>query len=103
MKAWLLKLFGPIGEFLGALFSNAINKELKIVLPIAAKFVAQVAKDPSLLSGGAKFDAAAAGIMAELASAQINVAVSTLNLAIELAYTKYSVEQAAATPVVASN
>lgn len=93
MKAWLLKLFGDIGEYLSVLFDKAIKEELKIVLPIATKLVRQVAADPTLLSGSAKRDAVIAGIIAELAVAQTQVGLSIISLAIELAYTRMKVEQ----------
>lgn len=50
MKAWFLKIFGPLGEYLSALFSKALNEQLKVVLPIAAKLVKQVAADPTLIT-----------------------------------------------------
>jgi hypothetical protein len=93
MKAWLLKWFGPVGEYLSAILNSAVHQELKIVLPIATKLVKQVASDPTLLNGGAKFDAALAGVLLELGAAQSQVAISTVSLAIELAYTKFKLEQ----------
>jgi hypothetical protein len=93
MKAWLLKFFGPLGEFLSTILNSAVHQELQIVLPIATKLVKQVAADPSLLTGGAKFDAALAGVLLELSAAQTQVAVSTISLAIELAYTTMKVQQ----------
>lgn len=93
MKQWLLKLFGNVGEFLAVLFNNAIQQELKVVLPIAAKAVAQVAVDPALLTGDLRRNAALVAIGGELAKAQVQVGLSTVNLAIELAYTKFKTEQ----------
>lgn len=91
--ASILKFFGVLGEYFAAIFKSAINQELKIVLPIATKAVKLVASDPSLLSGGAKREAAIAAILAELASKQAQVGISTLNLAIELAYQKFLVDE----------
>lgn len=94
MKAWLLKLFGDIGEYLSVLFDKAIKEELKVVLPIATKLVRQVAADPTLLSGSSKRDAVIAGIIAELGAAQMQVGLSVVSLAVELAYTRMKIEEA---------
>jgi hypothetical protein len=91
--ASILKFFGVLGEYFAAIFKSAINQQLKIVLPIATKAVKMVASDPSLLSGGAKREAAIASILAELAAKQVQVGVSTLNLAIELAYQKFLIDE----------
>lgn len=93
MLASFLKMFGVLGEYFAVIFKNAINQELKIILPIATKAVARIASDPTLASGGARRDAAIAEILAELASKQVQVGISTLNLAIELAYQKFLTEQ----------
>lgn len=87
-KETILKFFGEIGAYLAAVLKPALQAELKVVLPLAAKAVAQVAADPTLLSGGAKRDAAVAAILAQLAKAQVSIGISTVNLAIELAVQK---------------
>jgi hypothetical protein len=93
-KTLLLKFFGKLGSYLQVLFEGALKAELEKVVPIAIKAVKQIAADPSLLSSGAKRDAAAAIILAELVGAQTAVATSTINLAIELAYQQFLKESA---------
>jgi hypothetical protein len=89
----ILSFFGVLGEYFAAIIKSAVNQELKIVLPVATKAIAAIAQDPTLLTGGAKRDAAIAIILAELGSKQVAVGVSTLNLAIELAYQKFLIDQ----------
>jgi hypothetical protein len=93
MKAWLLKFFGDLGEFLAVLFNKALNEELKVVLPIAKRLVAQVAADPNLITGSAKREVVIATILAELGAAQMSVGMSVVALAVELAVTKMKQEQ----------
>jgi hypothetical protein len=92
MKTWLLKFFGSLGEFLSVLFTTVIKKELNVALPIALEAVKQVANDSALTSGSAKRDAALALIAKQLVSVQLSIAMSTISLALELAYTKYKSE-----------
>lgn len=89
----ILKFFGILGEYFAVILRSAIKQELTLVLPIAGKAVATVAKD-STLSGKDKCEAAIALILAELAAKQVQVGISTINLAIELAYQKFVAEEA---------
>ena len=88
-KTALLKLLGELGDFLAVLFKSGIQKELKILLPIALKAVKEVASDITLTSGDAKFNAAFDIIGKELGSQQSAIGRSLVNLAIELAYQKF--------------
>jgi len=98
MKAWLLKFFGELGEFLAVLFNKALNEQLKVVLPIAKRLVVQVAKDPTLITGSAKREVVIATILAELGAAQVDVAKSVIALAVELAVTKMKEEDLLSAP-----
>lgn len=101
-KATLLSLFGELGNYLAILFKDALHKELALALPIATRVIAQVAMDPTLLSGSDKRDAAIGLALAELGKSQITIGISVLNLAIELAVQKSKAEAPAiAAPVVA--
>ncbi|MGZ8924331.1 MAG: hypothetical protein ACXW2E_00475 [Nitrososphaeraceae archaeon] len=60
-----------------------------MVVPIAAKAVRMVANDLSVLKSPEKRNAAVAAVLAELAAAQIEVGLSIVNLAIELAYVEF--------------
>jgi hypothetical protein len=92
MKVMILKFFGFLGEFLAVLFQKGISEELKIVLPIVTRYVKAVANDPSLITGSAKREVVFATVLSELGAAQISVASSVINLAIELAYQKFKNE-----------
>jgi len=81
-------VFGPLGAFLKPLLQIALQQEMAAVMPIAMAAVAQVAADPSLLSGGAKRDAALKIIGQQMQAASIQAAASTVNLVLELAVTK---------------
>lgn len=89
MKAWLLKFFGELGDFLAVLLKKGIQDELKALLPIALNAVKTVAADSSLTSGDAKFNAAFALIGDQLGSKQQTIGKSLINLAIELAYQRF--------------
>lgn len=95
MKAWFLRFFGSLGTFLSTLLSGALKQELEVVLPIALKAVKAVAADQSLLSSGAKRDAALASIIAELGKAQLQIGLSVMNLAVELAVQEYKTKNPA--------
>ena len=84
-KQTLLNALGTLGRFLSILFKDTLRKELEIILPIAIGAVTSVANDPTLLKSGAKQDAAAALILAELAKKQVEIGKSVINLGIELA------------------
>lgn len=85
IKQWFLNWLGDLGQFLKVLFKDALQAELKAVMPIALKVVKQVAADPTLLNGGAKRDAAIEQIQNELVKSQIQVGLSVVSLAVELA------------------
>lgn len=85
IKQWLLTTLGDLGKFLSVLFKESLKKELEVVAPIALQVVKQVASDPSLLSGGAKRDAAISAVQAQLIQSQVYVGVSVISLAVELA------------------
>ena len=89
VKAILVKMLGNLGEYLSVLFNKAIHDELAIILPLATKAVVQVAKDATLTSGEAKFDGAVAIILAEIGKSQLQIGVSLVNFAVELAYQKF--------------
>lgn len=84
-KQWFMKAMGELGQFLSVLFKDALQKELKAVMPIALAAVKQVAADPSLLTGGAKRDAAIELIGGQLLEAQKTIGLSVISLAVELA------------------
>jgi hypothetical protein len=88
-KTALLKLLGELGDFLAVLFKSGIQKQLKVLLPIAMKAVKEVASDITLTSGDAKFNAAFDIIGKELGAQQATIGRSLVNLAIELAYQKW--------------
>lgn len=85
IKEKLLSLLGDLGKLLSVLFKDALQKELKLVLPIAINVVKQVAADPSLLSGGMKREAAITLITDQLISSQKQIGLSVISLAVELA------------------
>lgn len=85
VKQWFLNMMGDLGQFLKVLFQDALQAELKAVMPIALDAVKQVAADPSLLTGGAKRDAAIATIQDQLVKSQVQVGLSVVSLAVELA------------------
>lgn len=84
-KQRILAWLGELGQFLSVLFKDALQQELKVVMPIALEAVKQVALDPTLLNGGAKRDAAIAQIQDQLVKSQIQVGLSVVSLAVELA------------------
>jgi len=85
MKEWILGLLGDLGQFLKVLFKDALQKELKAIMPIAMAAVKQVAADPSLIKGGDKRDAAIEIIKGQLLDSQKQVGMSILAFAVELA------------------
>ena len=85
IKQWIVRVFGVVGQFISTLFKEAVRQELEVVLPLAARAVAQVAADPSLVQPNHKREAAIATILAELSAAQIQIGLSVVSLAIELA------------------
>lgn len=93
MKAWILKLFGEIGEFLAVLLKKGIQEQLKALLPIALNAVKTVAADATLTSGEAKFNAAFSIIGDQLGDKQQAIGKSLINLAIELAVQKMKENQ----------
>lgn len=94
ISGWFMKLFGALGRFLSVLFNAALKKELEVVMPIAAGAVRSVASDPTLFQPGMKREAALALIMAQLTKSQIEVGLSVVNLAIELAVQEFKATDA---------
>ncbi len=87
IKQKVLSMLGELGQFLAVLFKDTVQQELKVVVPIAVNAVAQVALDPTLLTGGAKRDAAIGLIQNQLVQSQVTVGVSVIYLALGLAVT----------------
>ena|SRR5229473_5261370 len=85
LQAHLAFVLGPLWEYVKVLFMGAVHNELAAVMPIAMQAVKDFAADPTLLTGPDKRAAAFTKILADLSAASINAAVSTVNLAIELA------------------
>ncbi len=85
VKEWIIAKLGILGQFLSVLFKDALQKELKLVLPIAAKVVAQIAADASILTSEQKRNVALENITAELLASQRDISKSIISLAIELA------------------
>lgn len=85
MKEWIIAKLGILGQFLSVLFKDALQKELKLVLPIAAKIVAQIAADTSILTSEQKRNVAFENITTELLASQRDISKSIISLAIELA------------------
>jgi hypothetical protein len=86
-KQKILSLLGDLGQFLSILFKDTVQQELKVVLPIALDTVTKIALDPTLLTGGARRDAAISAIQGQLAQSQVTVGLSVVSLAVELAVT----------------
>jgi hypothetical protein len=91
-KVSILHFFGLLGDYLSVLFTSAIQQEMKIVLPLATKYIAKIANDPTLLTGAEKRAVAISQIVGELGQGQSAIGSSIINLAIELAYQKFKVE-----------
>lgn len=87
MKAFILKWFGVIGEFLVALFRGTLRKELEVILPIVYGLVDEVARDAwyANSTGTIKREVVWTRLQQRFYEAQVQVAASTVNLAIELA------------------
>lgn len=90
MKAWLLKFFGELGDFLTVLFKDSIQQQLKIILPIALKYVKQIANNPNLISGSEKRKAVFDAILDEIGDKQGDFKTHIINLAIEMAVVKFN-------------
>lgn len=89
MKALWLRLLGigkSLWEFLLPIIASATSSYLEQMLPVAATIVGNLAT--SALSGEDKRKEAFSQLQAEAISRGINVSVSTLNLAIEMAVAK---------------
>lgn len=84
-KQWFIAKMGIIGQFLSVLFKDVVQKQLALVLPIAAKVVKQISQDSTILTSDAKRQAAIDGIKNELADGQVKIGLSVISLAIELA------------------
>lgn len=93
IKAFFVKSLGIVGRFLSILFNDVIHKELELLLPIAEQVVVQVASDPSLVTNDSKRQAAISAIGSQIAAKQLQIAGSSINLAIELSYQKYKDDQ----------
>lgn len=93
MKTWLLKFFGEIGEFLKILLKEGLERQLKIILPIATKYVKMIAADPSLVSGREKQAAVFNAIISEIGDSQEDFKTSIINLAIEMAVVEFKALQ----------
>lgn len=85
IKQWFITKLGVLGQFLSVLFKTTVQKELEVVLPLAALAVAQIEADPTLILPGAKRDAAIASIVSSLTNSQIKIGLSVVSLGVELA------------------
>ena len=45
IKQWFITVFSKIGQFLSVLFTDVLQKELEVVLPIAMQIVTDISKD----------------------------------------------------------
>lgn len=85
IKNWLNPLLAKFRAFLGAIFKGAVEEILAALKDIALQAVAEVAKDPSLITDDARRKEAFK-ILSKLAEARgIKAGDSLKNLAIELA------------------
>lgn len=80
-----MKVFSVIKNFFTNLFKNAIEEQVKILLPIAIEAVKKVESNPSILVSSAKRDVAVAEIVAKLVAAEKPVIKRLINLAVEMA------------------
>ncbi len=85
IKLWFLGLLGDLGKFLKVLFKDALQKQLKLIMPIAMDAVKQVASDPSILSSNEKRDMAIGIIKDKILDGQREIGLSVIALAVEVA------------------
>lgn len=75
--------FGHLGDWLAVIFRQGVKAELEALMPIAMAAVAKMATTD--LSNDAKRSAAFGEILNQAKGAQLNVGVSLINFALELA------------------
>lgn len=85
MGKYLLSKLGVLGQFLSVLFNSALKKELEFLLPIASQSVLCALNDEELNTGSKKKAFVIKSITSQMKDAQVDIGMSTVNLAIELA------------------
>jgi hypothetical protein len=91
-------IFGTLWDFIKPLLSAGIHDALNQLLPVALNIVAQIAKDPTVVSNDDKRNAALKNLQSYVTMIGISVGTSVLNTAIELAVQKLKTTETTAVP-----
>lgn len=82
---WFENHFGWLADFFKPMAAAIEQQGGKILVQAAQAAVAEVEADPTILTAGAKRDAAVARVLTSLQAAGIQAGISVVNTAIELA------------------
>lgn len=89
---WLLNMLGQLGEFFAAILKRGIQDQLNVLLPMALEVCSALAHDSAMITNRQKREVAFSRLMSQARDLSITAAVSTINLAIELAVQKLKAE-----------